>query len=195
MSALAFGDLLILVGLLGGNAMLAWLHVTETDHSPRHDLISAYAHSRFPRVYAIHNLTFVISGVGGAIATHSYAPNSTLLPSLCLLYSLGIAVLAIFPMDISATVKTFVGGLHVLGVVWVFLAATLYSLLFSHIGSASKSAGGKFTFDFVGAYLVIGIVLMLIAQARKWTSFGLVERVAAAGLSLWFVGILYVTSQ
>jgi Protein of unknown function (DUF998) len=195
LSALEIGDLLILVGLLGGNAMLAWLHVAETNHSPRHDLISAYAHSRYPGVYAVHNLTFVISGIGGAVATHTYAPHSTLLPVLCLLYSLGIAVLAIFPMDISATVKTIVGALHVVGVVMVFLAATLYSLLFSHFGSAAHSAGGKYAFDFVTIYLIVGIIFMLIAQARKWTLFGLIERVAAAGLSLWFVGILFVTSK
>ena len=186
---------LILLGLVGGNALLAWLHFAETNHSPRYDLISAYAHSRYPRVYAVHNLTFVISGIGAAIATHAYAPDSTLLPILCLLYSFGIAVLAVFPMDISATVKTFVGALHVSGVVMVFLAATLYSLLFSHLGSAARGTGVKYVFDFVSLYLISGIILMLIAQARKWPLFGLIERGAAAGLSFWFVGILLVSSR
>ena len=192
MSALVFGDLLVLVGLLGGNAMLAWLHVAETNHSPRHDLISAYAHSRFPRVYAIHNLTFVIAGVGAAIVTHAYVPNSTLTPSLCLLYSLGIAILAIFPMDISATVKTVVGALHVFGVVLVFFAATLYSIVLSHAGTLARSSTSKYLFDLVSLYLVAGIAILLVAQARKWPSFGLIERIAAAGLSLWFIAILIV---
>ena len=192
MSALVFGDLLVLVGLLGGNAMLAWLHVAETNHSPRHDLISAYAHSRFPRVYAIHNLTFVLAGVGAAIVTHSYAPNSTWTPLLCLLYSLGIAILAIFPMDISATVKTVAGALHVFGVVLVFFAATLYSILLSHVGTLTRNSSAKYLFDLVSLYLISGIAVLLIAQARRLPSFGLIERIAAAGLSLWLIAILIV---
>lgn len=182
--------LMILFGLIGGNAVLAWLHFAETNHSPRRDLISAYAHSRFPKTYAFHNFTFVVAGVGAAMFTHRYLPHSLFLPLLCLIYSLGIAVLAIFPMDISAQVKTVTGALHVLGVVLVFGAATFYSLILSHLGSNAGSNSTKTLFDFTSGYLVVGIMVLLIAQARRWTNFGLIERVAAAGLSLWLISIL-----
>ena len=181
---------MVLLGLVGGNAILAWLHFAETDHSPRYDLISAYAHSRFPRIYALHNFTFVIAGAGAAIGTHRFLPNQPFLSSLCLVYSLGVAILAIFPMDMSAMVKTFTGVMHVVGVVMVFAAATIYSAVLSHFGSVKVGSGIKYSFDFITFYMVIGVAILLVAQFRKFRTIGLIERIAAAGLSLWLIGIL-----
>jgi len=182
----------ILFGLVIGNAILAWLHFAETNHSPRTDLISSYAHSSFPRVYLFHNFTFVVAGIGASLVTHAITPHSIVLPGLCLTYSFGIAILAIFPMDESATVKTYVGALHVVGVVLVFAAATFYSALMSHLGSLALSSKAKTIFDIVTAYLVLGIIFLLVAQFRQLRSFGLIERIAAAGLSLWLIAILLV---
>ena len=181
---------LVLLGLIGGNSVLAWLHFAEPDHSPRHDLISLYAHSKFPKVYAWHNITFVIAGIGAAIGSHQYSPHEVWLPLLCLAYSAGIAILALFPMDISAKVKTLTGVLHVVGVVEVFFAATVYSFSLSSFGSLAKTSHTKVLFDVVLAYLVGGISLLLIGQVRKFSSLGLIERIAAAGLSLWLISIL-----
>lgn len=95
-------------------------------------------------------------------------------------------------MDESATVKTYVGALHVVGVVLVFAAATFYSALMSHLGSLALSSRTKSIFDLVTAYLVVGVVFLLVAQFRRLQSFGLIERIAAAGLSLWLIAILIV---
>jgi len=63
----------------------------------------------------------------------------------------------------------------------------------SHLGSLALSSKAKTIFDIVTTYLVLGIIFLLVAQFRQLRSFGLIERIAAAGLSLWLIAILLVT--
>jgi len=47
----------------------------------------------------------------------------------------------------------------------------------------------------VSVYLFVAIAVLIVAKARRLGSFGLLERVAAAGLSFWLLEVLVLVQR
>lgn len=192
---MGFGQCLILLGLVVGNALLARLHVLNDELSARHDPISAYGIARYRSLYAAQNATFVGAGSGAALCVHLGHPHLVALPLLCLAYALGILAIIVFPMDAPGAGRSGTGLLHVVGASTIFGAAALASLrapqLLGHRAHGLTEVG----IVFVSAYLFVAIAVLIVAKARRLESFGLLERVAAAGLSFWLLEVLVLVQR
>jgi Protein of unknown function (DUF998) len=194
-SRLVAANVLITLGIVVGNAMLARLHVLAHDLSPVRLPISAYGLSTYRRYYALQNATFVGAGGGASLAVHLRFPHAFWLPLCCLTYALGIAVIVFFPMDPYGASRTRSGTLHIAGAILIFGSGTVASVLLGHVARGDGGPVIQTYLTGVSIFLVAGIAAMVWAKVRRWTTFGAVERIAAAGLSAWLLAVLLVANH
>ena len=195
MNEVNVGVALILLGLIGGNALLALLHVLDRQLLPRHDPLSAYGISTYRRLYAVENATFVAAGCGAALALHTQHPHALWLPVLCLLYAAGVAGIIVFPMGTKGAPRTLSGSLHNVMAGLIFASAAVASFILPRNLGPHHGTLAAAILHGTSVYLCTTIGVMLIAMSRHSTSFGVVERVAAAGLSLWLIAVIVCVSS
>jgi len=195
MNEVNIGVALILLGLVGGNALLALLHVLDRQLLPRHDPLSAYGISTYRRLYAVENGTFVLAGSGAALALHAQHPHALWLPVLCLLYAAGVAGIIVFPMGKKGAPRTMTTSLHNAAAGLIFTAATVASFLLPSVVGPDRGLLAHWVLTGTSLYLCATIFAMLIAIRRRSQSFGVVERIAAAGLSFWLIAVLVCLSH
>lgn len=180
-------NLMVATGLIVGNALLAWLHVATTGLSPLRDPISRYGLSHYATLYRWHLATFVVSGAGAALIVAQHFGYSRTFTACCALFMVSCVLVGTFPMDHRGAPRTRSGALHIAGAVLMFAA------VFGALLTLRQLAGAKATVvATVDEWLlVVGIVGMIASKLAQSKWFGLIERLAAAGISGWLIAVLF----